>query len=146
MTVLGAGRIHRALPTSMRPTARPIAHLEGFKGVLQVDGYAAYRKLAEGADVRLAFCWSHVRRNFYELATPEPAPIASETLEHIVGLYAVETDTRGRSADERRSVRQQKSRPLVDALEPWLRTKLGLISQKASSPKPSATHCRAGKA
>jgi hypothetical protein len=28
-------------------------------------------------------------------------------------------------------VRQQKSRPLIDSLEPWLRTKLGLISQKS---------------
>jgi transposase len=37
---------------------------------------------------------------------------------------------RGRGADERRVVRQQKSRPLIDALEPWLRAKLGLISQK----------------
>ncbi len=114
-----------------RKAERPIAHLEGFKGVLQVDGYAGYRKLADRGDVRLAFCWSHVRRNFYELATPGPAPIASEALEHIAGLYAVEKDIRGRSADERRSVRQQKSRPLVDALEPWLRAKLGLISQKS---------------
>ena len=24
--------------------------------------------------VRLAFCWSHVRRGFYELATPGPSP------------------------------------------------------------------------
>jgi transposase len=39
--------------------------------------------------------------------------------------------TRARSADERRTVRQQKSQPLVDALEPWLRAKLGLISQKS---------------
>ena len=37
---------------------------------------------------------------------------------------------RGRSADERRAHRQQKSRPILDALEPWLQTKLGLISQK----------------
>jgi transposase len=53
-----------------RKAERPIAHLEGFKGILQVDGYAGYRKLAERGDVRLAFCWSHVRRGFYELATP----------------------------------------------------------------------------
>ena len=100
-----------------RKAERPIAHLEGFKGILQVDGYAGYRKLAERGDVRLAFCWSHVRRDFYELATPGPAPIASEALERIAALYAVEKDIRGRSADERRAVRQQKSRPLVDALE-----------------------------
>lgn len=114
-----------------RKAERPIAHLDGFKGILQVDGYAGYRKLAERGDVRLAFCWSHVRRNFYELATPGPAPIASEALEHIAALYVIEKDIRGRSAEERRIVRQQKSRPLLDALEPWLHTKLGLISQKS---------------
>jgi transposase len=47
-----------------RKAERPIAHLEGFRGILQVDGYAGYRKLAERGDVELAFCWSHVRRNF----------------------------------------------------------------------------------
>ena len=73
-----------------------------------------------------------VRRKFYELATPPgPAPIASEALEHIAVLYAVEKDIRGHGADERRAVRQQNSRPLLDALEPWLRAKLALISQKS---------------
>ncbi|SHG79862.1 IS66 family transposase [Bradyrhizobium erythrophlei] len=114
-----------------RKAERPIAHLEGFKGILQVDGYAGYRKLADRGDVRLAFCWSHVRRGFYELATPGPSPIASEALEHVAALYAVEKDIRGRHADERRTARQQRSRPLIDALEPWLRAKLGLISQKS---------------
>ena len=114
-----------------RKSERPIAHLEGFKGILQVDGYAGYRKLADRGDVKLAFCWSHVRRGFYELATPGPSPIASEALEDIAALYAVEKDIRGRGADERRAVRQQRSRPLIDALEPWLRAKLALISQKS---------------
>src|SRR3981081_176542 len=114
-----------------RRAERPIAHLEGFKGILQVDGYAGYRKLADRGDVRLTVCWSHGRRGFYELATPGPSPIASEALEHVAALYAVEKDIRGRHADERRTARQQRSRPLIDALEPWLRAKLGLISQKS---------------
>src|SRR5579863_8035377 len=113
-----------------RKAERPISHLAGFKGILQVDGYGGYRVLAERGDVQLAFCWSHVRRRFYELAAAGPAPIASEALERIAGLYAVEKDIRGRSADERRNVRQDRSRPIVDALEPWLRAKLALISQK----------------
>jgi transposase len=113
-----------------RKAERPIAHLEGFKGILQVDGYAGYRKLAERGDVKLAFCWAHMRRNFYELATPGPAPIASEALKHIAEFYAIEKDIRGRSAEERRIIRQQNSRPLADTFEQWLRAKLGLISQK----------------
>jgi transposase len=113
-----------------RKAERPITHLAGFKGILQVDGYGGYRVLAERGDVQLAFCWSHVRRRFYELAAAGPAPIASEALERIAGLYAVEKDIRGRSADERRVVRQDRSRPIIDDLEPWLRAKLALISQK----------------
>jgi transposase len=113
-----------------RKAERPIAHLAGFKGILQVDGYSGYRVLAERGDVQLAFCWSHVRRRFYELAAAGPAPIASEALQRIAGLYAIEKDIRGRSADERRAVRQDRSRSIVNELEPWLRAKLALISQK----------------
>ena len=114
-----------------RKADRPIAHLAGFKGILQVDGYAGYGKLAERGDVQLAFCWSHMRRNFYELAAPGPAPIAGEALKHIAGFYAIEKEIRGRSAEERRLVRQQKSQPLAEAFERWLRAKLALISQKS---------------
>jgi transposase len=115
-----------------RKAERPSAHLTGFKGVLQVDGYAGYRPLAERGDVELAFCWSHVRRRFYELAVAGPAPIASEALERIAKLYAIESAVRGRSADERHTVRQEKSKPLVDDLQIWLRAKLELISQKTN--------------
>jgi len=113
-----------------RKAEQPITHLSGFAGVLQVDGYAGYRVLAGKGGVDLAFCWAHVRRRFYELAAAGPAPIASEALEFIATLYAIEKDIRGRSAEERRAVRQEKARPILVALEPWLHEKLGLISQK----------------
>src|SRR4051812_43354468 len=86
-----------------RRAERPITHLAGFKGILQVDGYAGYRALAERGDVQLAFCWAHVRRRFYELAIAGPAPIASEALKRIADLYAVEAECRGRTADDRRA-------------------------------------------
>src|SRR5690606_28533903 len=54
----------------------------------------------------------------------------SEALERIAALYAVEREISGRSADQRRSGRQAKSRQLVKVLEPWLKAKLELISQK----------------
>ncbi len=113
-----------------RKAEQPIAHLAGFTGVLQVDGYSGYRAFANKNGVQLAFCWSHVRRRFYELAAAGHAPTASEALERIAALYAIEKDIRGRCADARREIRQGKSRPILDALEPWLREKLALISQK----------------
>jgi transposase len=97
---------------------------------VQVDGYAGYRALAQKNSVSLAFCWAHVRRRFYDLAAAGQAPIAKEALTRIGALYAVEKDIRGRNADERRAARLDKSRPIVDALKPWLREKLALISQK----------------
>lgn len=75
--------------------------------------------------------WSHVRRRFYELAQSGPAPVATEALERISELYKIEGEIRGQTADERRAARQQKSRSIVAALEPWLRDKLMLVSQKS---------------
>jgi transposase len=115
-----------------RTYARPGQHLAGFAGVLQVDGYGAYRELASGGTVELAFCWAHVRRNFYELqAGDTPAPIASEALARIAGLYAVETGIRGQTAEQRRQGRQQRSAPILEALKPWLEHQLTLVSGKA---------------
>lgn len=107
-----------------------MAHLNGFVGVLQVDGYVGYRALAAGNSVSLAFCWSHVRRRFYELAAAGLAPIVSEALRRIAELYRIEDDVRGRTHEERRAIRQEKSRPIADSLAPWLTEQLGLISQK----------------
>ena len=114
-----------------RKASQPITHLAGFKGVLQVDGYAGYRALAEKGDVTLAFCWAHLRRRFYERFTSEASPIAAEALQRIAALYRIESEIRGRKPDERRAVRQQRSRPLLADLEPWLCEKLALISRKS---------------
>src|SRR5690349_7373594 len=49
--------------------ARPAGHLASFQGVLQVDGYNGFKRLAgdrADASVRLAFCWAHMRRGFYD--------------------------------------------------------------------------------
>ena len=114
-----------------RKAEQPIRHLAGFAGTLQVDGYAGYKALASHGEVSLAFCWAHVRRKFFELAHAGPSPIATEALARIAELYRIEGDIRGRSAEERREVRQARSLPVARAIEPWLRDKLALISQKS---------------
>lgn len=47
-------------------------------------------------------------------------------------LYRIEAEIRGRSAEERQAARQERSRPVVDALEAWLRKRLGLLSRKSN--------------
>jgi transposase len=56
-----------------RKAERPIIHLAGFTRTLQVDGYGSYQVLAVRGGVQLAFCGSHVRRRFYELAADDPS-------------------------------------------------------------------------
>jgi transposase len=102
---------------------------------VQCDGYAAYKTIANAARdeaITLAFCWAHLRRRFFDIVQGGPAPIASEALERIAALYAIEKTIRGRSAGERRAVRQEKSKPLVLALKVWLEQQLIRVSGKAT--------------
>ena len=71
----------RAAPD--RRAERPASHLENFKGVLHIDGYAGFESLANKGEVVLAACWSHARRRFYEVAQATNAPIATEALRRI---------------------------------------------------------------
>jgi transposase len=110
-----AGRCYVYAPD--RKHARPAAHVGDVCGTPQVDGYGAYADLAEKGGVVLAFCWSHVRRRFYELqGAATPALIAREALVRIAALYAIEADIRGLTADERRHVRQRRTKPLIEVL------------------------------
>ena len=108
----------------------PTAHLEGFQGVLQVDGYAGFETLAASGEVVLAACWAHARRKFYEFHQATGSPIAAEALRRIAELYAVEKRIRGQPAKARQRARQATSRPLVEAMKPWLETQLGRIPNR----------------
>ncbi len=108
-----------------RGAEHAIALLEDFSGVLQTDGYSAYKNLAgRNRQVTLAHCWSHLRRKFIDLAKGGSAPIATEALRRIGELYAVEADVRGQSAELRAAARQERSGPLTKDLKAWLDTQL----------------------
>jgi transposase len=107
--------------------------LDRYRGVVQCDGYAAYKTIADacGEAITLAFCWAHLRRKFYDIAKDGNAPIASEALERIAKLYLIEKTIRGQSADGRRTVRQQRSKPLVLELKTWFEQQLARVSGKS---------------
>jgi transposase len=131
MTDLGVGQVIRRQPTSTRQTARTRAHLSGFRGVLQVDGYDGFKRLAEDridGTVRLAYCWAHMRRGFYEFYTSTKSPLAAEVLTRIRALYAIEAEIRGHPAEHRRQVRQERSRPIAEALLAWMQAHVGRVT------------------
>jgi transposase len=114
-----------------RGAEHAIRPLAGFSGVLQVDGYAAYKALADpardGGPVTLAYCWSHVRRRFYEIAQGGNAPVAEDALERIAALYRIETMIRGHAPEQRRTFRHERSKPVVDDLRARLDAQLAKV-------------------
>ena len=97
--------------------------LGAYRGIVQCDGYATYKALAAPkrgeAGVVLVYCWSHVRRGFYDLAKAGAAPIATEALRRIAALYRIEAEIRGHDGRHRLDVRQARSRPLIADLRIW---------------------------
>ena len=108
--------------------------LATYRGIVQCDGYAPYKNLPKDR-VTIAFCWAHLRRDFFEIAERGDAPIATEAVARIGQLYEVEKGIRGKSADERQAVRKQKSAPLVEAFRTWLEHQLARISGKSETAK-----------
>jgi hypothetical protein len=122
-----------------RGAEHAMALLKDFTGVLQTDGYSAYRSLADpkrnSSPVSLAYCWSHCRRQFFEIAKNATAPIATEALKRIAEFYEIEAAIRGSTAEERRAVRQKSTRPLVEAMKTWLEQRLSQVSGKSNIAK-----------
>src|ERR1035437_9320667 len=124
----------------------PQAHLAGYAGILQADAYGGYGKLYKvGRSPGLileAGCWAHARRKFFVLADVEAAarrkaqgkpaavisPFCLEAVQRIDKLFAIERDINGRSADQRRTVRQEFSAPLVADLHAWMRGQRSKLS------------------
>lgn len=113
--------------------------LEGYSGIVQCDGYSAYKTLVapERAklpklDISLAFCWTHWRRYFTDIERGGPAPIATEAIRRIGQIYAIEKAIRGNSPEARRLVRQQRSKPIALALKAWLEGELGRVSESSA--------------
>jgi transposase len=116
-----------------RKGEHPKAHLRKFQGTLQADGYAGFEQIYEGGHIQEAACWAHVRRKFYDLEQAHKSLVAKEALVRIGALYAVESDINGRSPEERREIRNTRSRPVLESLKQWLEETLGKLSKKSDT-------------
>ena len=66
------------------------------------------------------------------MSSAHASPIATEAIERIGALYAIESEIRGRPPDERRAIRQTRARPLLDSMYEWLRSTRAKLSQKSA--------------
>jgi transposase len=109
-------------------------HLGDYRGILQCDGYAGYRKLAGGPHsngMRLAGCWAHLRRKFFDLHANGESVIATVTISEMRQLWAVEDQVRGQSTQARLAARRASSVAIVQALFDLWERELPRISGKS---------------
>ncbi|NDL62016.1 transposase [Enterobacteriales bacterium SAP-6] len=83
---------------------------------MQADAYAGFNPLYEGGHIREVGCMAHARRKIHDIHVRHPSPATTEALHRIGGLYAIEADTRGRPAKERRQAREARSRSILISL------------------------------
>jgi transposase len=130
-----------------RKGEHPQGHLARYAGILQADAYDGYNKLyladRKPGPIQEAACWTHARRPFFAMADLEEnarrkasgkkemplSPIAIEVVRRIDALFAIERAINGKNLEERVAVRHASSRPLVDALETYMREQLARLSR-----------------
>jgi transposase len=151
----GAGKTHRAYlwtycstvlqPTKLvvfdfaesRASRHPAEFLghpgeRGWRGTLVCDDYSGYKALF-ASGVTEAGCLAHARRKFHELWANHHSPVGEQALALFGKLYEVEREVVDLDPNRRRSVRQEKAKPLSDALHAWL------TAQRQKVPPGSAT-------
>jgi transposase len=125
-----------------RSAKHPEQHLASYAGLMQADAYAGFNRLYDAsrkpAPITEVACWSHARHNFFDLARLAKAPIAIEAVKRIDELFAIEREINGLSPQQRLCVRYERSRPLMVALEVWLREQRAKLSGQSSVSKAIA--------
>ena len=117
--------------------------LARYTGICQADAYSGFNGLfVEGRQIDgkpgpivEAACWAHSRRKFFELARLRKMPIAIEAVQRIDALFAIEREINGQSPAQRRALRRERSKPLVESFETWLRSERKKLSPKGPLAK-----------
>jgi len=121
-----------------RKGEHPQRHLTGYTGLFQADAFDGYRPLylpgRRAGPIWEVGCWAHARRPFFAMADIEEnarrraggrtgialSPIAIEVVRRIDALFEIERSVNGKSAEERRADRQERSKPLVEELQVYI--------------------------
>src|SRR6202140_2501070 len=130
-----------------RQGEHPQRHLTGYAGLFQADAFDGYRPLylpeRRAGPILEVGCWAHARRPFFAMADIEEnarrratgrngialSPMAIEIVRRIDALFEVERSINGKSAEERRTVRQERSKPLVEELQVYMREQRAKLSR-----------------
>jgi transposase len=97
--------------------------LRDYTGLLMGDCYSGFDGIVLRSDARIVrgACWAHGRRKVFEMRTNHPQP-ASVLLAMVRELYDIEDRAKGMTADERLTLRQRESRPVLARVCAYLDT------------------------
>jgi transposase len=150
----GLGRTHRAYlwsySTSEYDTLQSVvydfaesrggiharAFLGTWSGELVCDDYSGYKALFERGVTEIG-CMAHARRKLHDLYANHRSDIAEEGLRYFAALYAIEQEARELklNAAGRQQLRQQRSKPIAEALRQWLTRQRGLVPDGSATRK-----------
>jgi transposase len=110
----------------------PQEFLKGFKGYLQSDAYAGYKKIA---DITRCLCWTHLRRKFVDalpkdIHSPE-ATLPSQGITFCNKLFEIEKTLENLSSEQRKSERLKQEKPVLEAFWSWIDSNKGKVLPKS---------------
>lgn len=111
--------------------------LGNWKGKLVCDDYSGYKALFERGGVIEIGCMAHARRKLHDLYANHRSDIAGEGLRYFAALYEIEREARELKldADARQQLRQQRAKPIAEALRQWLTRQRGQVPDGSATAK-----------
>jgi transposase len=121
--------------TGGRGACNPKAVLGDYSGRLVADGYSSYKTFDKnhGGKATLSGCWSHARRKFadaliaggFSLDKLDKIPCETPALKGFLyceKLFGIEREIASLSPDDKLAIRNEKSKPVVEAFFAWAKT------------------------
>jgi transposase len=103
-----------------------------WRGCLTCDDFSGYKALIASGVTEVG-CLAHARRKFFDLHAANQSQIAEFALQQFARVYEIEREVKELQIDQRQAIRQQQTKPLLDALHQWM------VLQRQRVPEGSAT-------
>ena len=148
----GNGKTHRAYlwayATSAFETTRVVVYdfcesrsgeharrfLGNWRGSLTCDDFSGYKALIASGVTEVG-CLAHARRKFFDLHAAKQSQIADFALQQFARIYEIEREVKEHNADQRQAIRQQQTKPLLDALHQWMMLQRQKVPEGSASAK-----------
>jgi transposase len=106
--------------------------LGDWRGSLTCDDFSGYKALIASGVTEVG-CLAHARRKFFDLHAANQSQIAEFALQQFAQVYEIEREVKALQTDQRQAIRQQHTKPLLDALHQWM------VLQRQKVPEGSAS-------